>query len=160
MQAPDEYDADRLAAIHSFWRKRHGRIWLAAAALVAIAFLAAWLATDNRDYLYSAIFFPFIPLSGYVYWCFFLLNPRREPEVTQQKMVELERQQQRNARTVAKVNGTILLLASPIFLLLAAGTSYESLGWPGAVLGLIAVGVCFIAGPLAMIRWARRPPPR
>ncbi len=148
------HDPEQLAKCHAHWRRVYDRVWLALALILVLGGAVVWSFTRNIDHLYSGLFYAIFPFIGLLYNHFILLNPRRDPLKTQQRLEDLNRKQQKNARTVALVNGSMLLIASPILIIIgvAAGAEY---GVGGAIIGGI-VGSVWLVGGLAAIAWWRR----
>lgn len=148
-QAPE-----RLAQQHAYWRRVYDRVWIALTLIFVVGGTAVWFFTRNLDHLYSGLFYGIFPFIGLLYNHFVLFNPRRDPLRTQQRLEELDRKQRKNARSVALVNGSMLLIASPILIVMgvAAGAEY---GIGGAVIGAMA-GMVWLVGGLAAIAWWRR----
>jgi hypothetical protein len=152
----DKPNPSELAALHATMRRRCGCVWLALFLMLTTGLLALWLATGNRDYLYSACFYPLVPLWGFIYFHFFLFRPKHDPVAVQHRLEQLHADHLRNVRKVALVNGALLLVASPCIVFLAMGGGYEEYGILGAALAAIVGLTVFVALPLAMIAWARR----
>ncbi len=145
---------DELRKCHAHWRRMYDRLWLVVIAVLAIGGTIVSAFTRNTEHFYSALFLAIFPFMGLLYNHFFLYNPRRDPLKTQQRLVDLAEKQQRNVRTVSLVNGTILLIASPLGIVIgvAAGSEY---GMAGAVVGGIIGSVWLTAGLLLIAYWRR-----
>lgn len=145
---------DDLRKCHAHWRRVYDRLRLATMFALAVGGAIVWALTWNIDHLYSGLFLAVFPLVGLLYNHFYLYNPRRDALKTQQRLEDLAKRQQRNTRTVALVNGTILLIASPLLIIIgvAAGSEY---GMVGAVVGGI-MGSVWLVGGLLGIAWWRR----
>lgn len=118
----------------------------------------AWYVTRNIAYFYSGVFYAFIPLSGLIYFHFVLFNRRRNPLETQRRVENILHQNQTNARAVALVNGSLLLLASPLLIVVGviAGAEY---GIAGAIIGGV-IGSIWLAGGILLVNWRRRRRPK
>ena len=129
-------------------------IWLGLSLAIGSIGGIAWLFTRNPECIYAGLFYGAFPLIGFVYFHFVLLNPRRDPAETQQRLVELQHKQQKNARTVAVVNGGIIACFSPFVLIIgvAAGAQHGVLG---VLAGVLMGAVCLTVGLLG-IAWGRR----
>ncbi|WP_153557483.1 hypothetical protein [Roseimaritima sediminicola] len=138
-----------LSKCHAHWRRVYNRLWLAVVAVLAVGGAIVWAFTRNIDHLYSALFLAVFPFVGQLYNHFYLFNPRHDPLKTQQRLEDLAEKQQKNVRTVSLVNGSILLIASPIFIVIgvAAGAEY---GVVGAVVGGIIGSVWLVSGLLGI----------
>jgi hypothetical protein len=150
----EPHDPEHLAKIHSHSRRVLNRLWFALAFILAVGGTIVWAITGNREHLYSGLFLAVFPLIGLVYNHFFLYNPRRDPVKTQRRLEELAKKQERNVRRVSLVNGTILLIASPLFILIgiSAGAEY---GVVGAVVGGVFGSVWLVGGILGFVWWRR-----
>lgn len=139
---------------HAHWRRVYDRVWLALTAVLTIGGTIVWAFTQDIEHFYSGLFLAIFPFVGLLYNHFFLYNPRRDPVKTQQRLENLAQKQQRNVQTVSLVNGTILLIASPLGIIIgiAAGSEY---GIPGAIIGGI-IGSVWLAGGLLLIAYWRR----
>jgi purine-cytosine permease-like protein len=145
---------DELRKCHAYWRRVYDRLWLGVIAALAIGGTIVWAFTRNIEHFHSGLFLAIFPFVGLLNNHFFLYNPRRDPLKTQQRLVDLAEKQQRNVRTVSLVNGTILLIASPLGIVIgvAAGSEY---GMAGAVVGGIIGSVWLTAGLLLIAYWRR-----
>jgi len=132
----------------------YDRLWLAVIAVLAIGGTIVWAFTRNIEHFYSALFLAIFPFMGLLYSHFFVYNPRRDPLKTQQRFVDLAEKQQRNVQTVSLVNGTILLIASPLGIIIgvSAGSEY---GNAEAVVGGIIGSVWLVGGLLLIANWRR-----
>jgi hypothetical protein len=85
---------------------------------------------------------------------FFLFNPKRDPLETQRRLEKTAEKQQKNVRTVALVNGTLLVIASPLFILIgiSAGAEY---GVIGALVGGAVGSVWLLGGLFSIACWRR-----
>ena len=148
------HDPQQLAKCHAHWRRVYNRIWLALTLMPAVGGVIVWSFTRNIEHLYSGLFVAIFPLIGLLYNHFVLLNPRRDPLTTQQRLEDLYEKQQINARTVALVNGLMLLIASPVLVIfgVSAGAEY---GIVGMVIGGM-IGSIGCVGGLLCIAWSRR----
>ncbi len=110
-------DLDRLAKCHAHWRRVGDRVWLALSLIVVLSGAVVWSFSRNMEHLYSGLFYSVFPFVGLLYNHFILFHPGRDPLKTQQKLEDLNRKHRKDARTVSHVNGSILLIASPVLLM-------------------------------------------
>jgi hypothetical protein len=143
---------------HARWRRIADHMWLGLTLLLAVGGAIVWLSTGNIQHLYSGLFYATVPLIGLLHNHFILLNPRRDSLETQQRLEYLHQRQREGARTVAVVNGAILLIASPVLIIVGvcAGAQY---GVMGEVIGGI-IGSVWLVGGLVLVAWGQRSRPR
>ncbi len=142
-------DPEQLAKLHAYWRRRYNRVWLALTLISAGLGVVVWCFTRNVEHLYSGLFYAFFPFIGLIYNHFFLFNPQRNSIETQRRMEKLYYKQQKSARTVALINGSMLLIASPLLVVVGMCAGWEY-GFVGVVIGGIAGAVGFVGGMFAI----------
>lgn len=150
----EQSDPEDLAKLFAFWRRLHDFFWLGLAGLIVGGGGIAWYVKGNSAYFYAGLFYSFIPLMGFFYYHFILFNRRRDPIETQKRVVNLYHQHQANARASAVVNGSILLIASPILIIVGMGAGAQY-GIAGVIIGGIA-GSIWLVGGILLLAWWRR----
>lgn len=152
MEAPTE--SKQLARSHAFWRR------VSAIALIGFSLLlvvgcsvVAWF-TGNVNDFYGGLFYGLFPLLTLIYVNFYLLNPWRDPQLTQRRLEVVQRKQSKNAATSAIWNGWMMLAASPVLLLIFVGKGAEEGVWQMIAGGLAAL--LFGGAGVVSIRWGRR----
>lgn len=155
MRTSTEPDPESLARTIARSRRIYDRVWIAFTLVFVLAGAIVWLFTRNIEHLLGGLFYGAFPLIGLVYNHFFLFNPWRDPAATKEHLENVAAKQQKNACTVGYVNGTIIILFSPIFFFLGIATGDAEHGILGAILGGLAGVASFVFG-LSMVLWARR----
>ncbi len=136
-------------------RRTCDRLWLAFSSIFAIGGAVTWFFTRNIDHFYGGLFYAVFPFIGLLHNHFILLNPRRDPLKTQQRLEDLNRKQHKNARTVALVNGSMLVLSSPVIIIIGIAAGAAEHGLLGAVMGGLVGSAWFIGGLLGIAWWRR-----
>lgn len=147
-------DSQELAKGHAYWRRKSDRIWLVLTLLIAGAGAIAWLCTGNVDHFYWGLFFTVSPLSGFLYTHYIPLNPRRDPVETERRLEVANRKMQKRRRSVALINGAMIVIASPVLFVIGVGKGLEQ-GIGSAILGG-SLGLLFLICGLAAIVWGWR----
>ncbi len=147
-------DPEQLAKRHAESRRGRNRLYIAMILFYGMSGTIAWSFTQNIVYLFTGLIMAVFPLIYLFYNYFILFNPRRDPLETYRRLKDRRQKRQKNARTVALVNGSMLLIVSPLFIAIAVENRAEH-GIGGVVAGSFISSIFFVSG-LCMVAWWRR----
>jgi hypothetical protein len=147
-------DPEHLAKRHAESRRGWNRLYIAMALFYGVSGTIAWAFTQNIVYLFAGLFMAVFPLIYLFYNHFILFNPRQDPLETYRRLKARRQKRQQDKRTTALVNGSMLLIVSPLFIAIAVENRAEH-GIGGVVAGGFISLMSLVSG-LLMIAWWRR----
>jgi len=143
-------DPDELREAHRRLRRKSDLALLAVALIIVVGSAIGWLATGKRDWMLGGLFFAVFPLVRLLYDHFVLLRSRSDPVETERRLVRLDEKHRRNARTVARWNGLLLVLASLFFFAVALDSGKATSSPRGGLLLALSAIFFIIVGALMM----------
>jgi hypothetical protein len=153
MTTQSEQDVEQLALLQLRQRRVYDRIWTVLTAICILGGGVAWLITRQFEHFGWGLFFAIFTVIGLVYNHWFLF--RKDPIETQKLQETLLVKHRSSARRIGFVNGTIMMLFSPVILCVAVGNAASFLE---SLLGVLAA-VCLFSGGLTYFLWAKRTRP-
>jgi Na+/melibiose symporter-like transporter len=147
-------DSQTLSQLHAQARRRFNLIWLGIVVTLIIFGVLAALVLGDLQYVGWGLFGAIFAVIGLIYNHFVLFRRGLPPEELQAELEQRWIANQRNAQMAARVNGGLLVLASPLFFLVGVSAGAE-LGGSGAVMGAIAGSVGLGTGLLLIVRSRR-----
>lgn len=149
-----DLDPEHLAKRHAESRRGRNRICIAMILFYGIGCTIGWAFTQNIVYLFTGLFMAVFPLIAILYNHFIRFNPRRDPLETYRRLKDRRLKRQQDKRTTALVNGSLLLIVSPLFIVIAVENRDEH--GIGGVVACGFISLIFLVSGLLMIAWWRR----